>query len=103
MVALGGGTPGRSRGTRTRSAPGRIAQRTGTGRETASPSMPTGMRSELAVITTVRAVSARRPVVCLPRSRPTACPTLSTVTATTPSTPRSSRARRLRPAMSPVP
>jgi hypothetical protein len=83
MAGLGGGTPGRSRGTRTRSTPGRIAQCTGTGIQTASPSMPTGIRSELALTTTVRAVSTRRPSVRLPRSRPTACRTLPIVTATT--------------------
>jgi len=71
--------------------------------ETASPSMPTGIRSDPAVTTTSREVSTRKPVPCRPRSKPTACHTLSAVTATTPSTPRSSRARRPRPAMSPVP
>ena len=40
---------------------------------------------------------------CLPRSRPAACRALLTVTPTTPRLPRSSRARRPRPAMSPVP
>ena len=39
----GSGTPGRLRGTRTRSASGRIVQRTGVGIRTDSPSMPTGI------------------------------------------------------------
>ena len=39
----GSGTPGRLRGTRTRSASGRIAQRTGVGIRTDSPSIPTGI------------------------------------------------------------
>jgi len=39
---FGGAMPGRSRGTQTRSAPGRIVHSTGVGIDTASPSMPTG-------------------------------------------------------------
>ena len=74
-MAVGGGrrdgpaAPGRSGQDGSRNA--------GHRQKTASTSMPTGIRSELAVTTTVRAASTRRPVVCLPRSRPTACPTLS--------------------------
>jgi hypothetical protein len=102
MAAAGGGTPGRCRGTRTRSAPGRIVQRTGDGSETDSPSMPTGTGPASLLTTTVRAVSTRSPGEPRPRSRPTAWAALPTLSATTPSTPRSSRARRPRPATSPV-
>ena len=58
MAGLGGGTPGRSRGTRTRSTPGRIVQCTGTGNVTASPSMPTGIRPASLVTTTLPWTSA---------------------------------------------
>ena len=40
---FGWGTPGRSDGTQTRSAPGRIVHTTGVGIDTASPSIPTGI------------------------------------------------------------
>ena len=55
-------TPGRSRGTQTRSAPGRISHRTGVGIDTASPSMPTGIRGASAVISMFFVVSTLQPV-----------------------------------------
>ena len=54
-------TPGRWRGTRTRSAFGRMVQRTGVGIMTVSPSMPTGISGTSASTTTSSAVSAVRP------------------------------------------
>ena len=60
-AALGGGTPGRSLGTRTRSTFGRMVQRTGVGIMTVSPSMPTGISGTSASTTTSSAVSVVRP------------------------------------------
>src|SRR5215469_3315085 len=101
--AFGGRTPGRWRGTRTRSAPGWIAHFTGAGKDTASPSIPTGIVAVVAMTVTCRAVLTVRPVARLPRNSAAACRAPSTAMATTLRTPRSSRERRLRPARSPVP
>jgi hypothetical protein len=99
----GGVAPGRLRGTRTRSAPGRMLHTTGVGSDTASPSTPTGTRAVSAVTVTSCAVSMVRPPDRLPRSSRTASLALLTVTPTTPSTPPSSRTRRFSPAMSALP
>jgi hypothetical protein len=60
-AALGEGTPGRSLGTRTRNALGRMVQRTGVAIMTVSPSMPTGISGTSALTTTCPAVSVVRP------------------------------------------
>src|SRR6516225_10657298 len=100
---FGAGTPGRTRGTQTRSAPGETVQVTGVDISIDSPSTPTGICGASAVTSICFVVSTLTPAARLPRSRSTACPAVRTVTPTTPSTPPSSRARRLRPATSPVP
>ena len=93
-AALGAGTPGRSLGTTTRSARGRMAHRTGAVSRTVSPSMPTGICGASASTVTSPAVSVVSPWPCPRRRSPAACRALSTRTATTPSVPASSRARR---------
>jgi hypothetical protein len=77
-----------------------MAQRTGAGSMTVSPSMPTGISGVSASTVTSPAVSTVSPVPCPRHRSPAACRALSTRTATTPSVPASSRARRPRPAMS---
>jgi hypothetical protein len=52
MIGLGSGTPGRSRGTRTRRAAGWTVQRTGVSSNSASPSTPTGIWDASASTTT---------------------------------------------------
>ena len=103
MMGLGSGTPGRSRGTRTRRAAGRIVQRTGVSSTSASPSTPTGIWAASASMTTSRPARLMSPLERLPRNRPAAWAALWTVTANIPRVPRSSRARRPSPAMSPIP
>ena len=97
IPGLGGRTPGRSRGTRTRSARGRITHCTGVGIMTVSPSIPTGISGTSASTTTS---PAARTITPPPLSSLTAPIALFTVTTTTPSVPASSRARWPSPAMS---
>jgi hypothetical protein len=67
-------------------------QVTGVDTMIASPSMPTGIWGASAVISICVVISALSPVPCVPRSRPTACRALCTLTPTTPRMPQSSRA-----------
>ena len=95
----GGRTPGRSRGSRTRSAPGRTVHRTGVDSRTVSPSMPTGTAAS-ADHHHVMGLGPDQPLPVGAVQQPDRLRAVSTRTATTPSMPRSSRARRPIPARS---
>lgn len=97
------GTPGRCRGTRTRSLPGAMWQCTGVGRIVASPSRPTSISARSASTTTSRAVTTVSPSGSGSSRSPAASAALSTLMPRTPSSPVSSRSRRPRPVGSAVP
>ena len=70
MTGVGSGTPGRSRGTRTRRAAGCTVQRTGVSSSSASPSTPTGIWAASASMTTSRAGQPGQPPRAAPAQQP---------------------------------